>query len=186
MFFEPSGIGDEEMFAECVRVAHVLKYSHERLSDLDGPLKGSTVELEIETRGEQGLRFRNRKGSRMGAWHSLASLEAPSVIDTSGSGDWCTAGLMERIGSRRNAVATLGDVEEIKEALRFGQALAALNCGYEGARGLMYVATRAAVLKTVEKLLADEVANLPTSRASEPDASKPCVVCSSPLEAARG
>jgi len=186
VFFEPSGIGDEEMFVECVRVAHVLKYSHERLSDLDAPLKGSTVELEIETQGERGLRFRTRKGARIGAWHSLAALEAPSVVDTAGSGDWCTAGLMERIGSHRNAVAALGDIEEIKEALRFGQALAALNCGYEGARGLMYVATRSAVLKTVEKLLADEVAKLPTSRTSEPDASKPCVVCSSVLEAAHG
>jgi sugar/nucleoside kinase (ribokinase family) len=33
--FEPSGIKDEALFVECLRVSHVLKYSHERLSGLD-------------------------------------------------------------------------------------------------------------------------------------------------------
>jgi hypothetical protein len=37
------------------------------------------------------------------------------------------------------------------------------TAGYEGARGLMYAATRSAVLKAVEDLLADEVAKLPAA-----------------------
>ena len=62
--FEPSGIKDEELFVECLKASHVLKYSHERLSGLDALVNRGRVPVEIETLGAEGLRFRLRKSGK--------------------------------------------------------------------------------------------------------------------------
>jgi fructokinase len=43
--------------------------------------------------------------------------------------------------------------DEIAEGLRFGQALAALNCLFEGARGGMYALTKQDLRVAVEKIM---------------------------------
>jgi fructokinase len=180
--FEPSGIKDEKLFVECVNTAHVFKYSHERLDGIESLTKRTSVPLEIETRGEEGLRFRIRKASRTNAWHALSAIKAPKVVDTVGSGDWCTAGLLASVAAEPDPIEALQDAETTSKCLRYGQALAALNCGYEGARGLMYSATRAVATKAVERLLADGIAALP--KASPMAASnQSCVVCTATAHA---
>ncbi|GAI67056.1 unnamed protein product, partial [marine sediment metagenome] len=61
-----------------------------------------------------------------------------SIKDTAGSGDWCSAGIIHaicRFGREHFKNLTH---EDIQYSINFGQALAALNCYYTGARGLMY------------------------------------------------
>jgi len=184
--FEPSGIKDEGLFVECLRASHVLKYSHEWLSGLDALVNQARVPVEIETLGVEGLRFRACKSGRTGAWQHLAALQAPSIRDTAGSGDWCTAGFLARATDDEGWVGRLGDTKVVADCLRFGQALAALNCSYDGARGLMYAVDRRGVLKAAEQLLARAVPKLPRDSSPPPErprSARACDVCTSDVKA---
>jgi len=145
VFFEPSSVSDEALFRRAVDACHVLKYSDERLGGLRDLADARQPSLIVRTKGAEGLDFRWR-----GRWSRQASFRAPAVEDAAGSGDWCSAGLIHAIGQDGADALTLLEEASIEQGLRLGQALAALNCAYEGARGLMYVAPR---LKTVNRLL---------------------------------
>jgi fructokinase len=155
--FEPSGVGDPGLFCEAWRLAHVVKYSHERLRDLAGleltPADREAVLLEVETVGSEGLRYRSRlPGSRMRGWQTLDAVLAPEVKDAAGSGDWCTAGLLDKLARTGLAGLKRASGETLREAIRHGQALAAWNCGFEGARGGMYQMDASEFCEQVERI----------------------------------
>jgi fructokinase len=137
--FEPAGIDDPRLFREALDLTHVLKYSSERmhgLRDLKLPAKPL---LEIETLGHKGLRYHCRVGScKTNGWRRLDSYKITQVEDTAGAGDWCTAGVIHRLGQEGLVKFQKTTPTELQDALHFGQALAAWNCGFEGARGGMY------------------------------------------------
>jgi sugar/nucleoside kinase (ribokinase family) len=137
IFFEPSTLGDPGLFVEMLQLADILKYSDQRGKSFSDFLPEHKAQLEIQTLGEEGLRFRLASRGRLGKWSSSAAYTAP-VIDTAGAGDWTSAGLIAKsFPSGRESLRTLSK-RKVQEGLEYGQALAALNCGYEGARGLMY------------------------------------------------
>jgi fructokinase len=153
VMFEPSGVGDESLFRGAAQVSHVLKYSHERLSG-EGILRECRPALQIETLGRDGLRYRSRGKSDMADdWRHLSAFPAASVRDTSGSGDWCSAGLLHCLGKQGGAGLLSATADDIEDALLFGQALGAWNCGFEGPRGGMYEVTRQAFRDQVEAIL---------------------------------
>lgn len=145
--FEPSGIKDERLFSECLKAAHAVKYSNERLEGIHDIVAKAKVPIEIETLGVEGLRVRIRANGRVGPWKDLPAFSAPDVRDAAGSGDWCTAGMIHSLMTSGMTVEQLvKDSDTVVLAIRYGQALAALNCGFEGARGLMYAADAKGVL----------------------------------------
>lgn len=132
VFFEPSSIGDEASFLYAVDICHVMKYSHDCLGHVPDLAAAMSPRLVIETKGEDGLRMRWR-----GRWSSLPAFRTPVFEDAAGSGDWCSAGFLHCVGTRgADGFANLKKTD-IDHALKFGQALATLNCRFEGARGLM-------------------------------------------------
>lgn len=141
--FEPSSIGNTLHFRQACEIAHIVKYSHERLRELPEIGVARSPLLQIETLGEAGLRYRkvSRKG-RGGTWIEVEAFKVDVVRDTAGSGDWCTAGLIECCGRGGAERFLCLQNDELESALRYGQALAAWNCGFEGARGGMYAVDR--------------------------------------------
>lgn len=133
--FEPSTIGsDHASFERALNVAHMIKYADDRIDDLR-VFDLSSVAIEIQTLGKNGLKFRSPSSGDN--WVYLAAYRAQHVADTSGSGDWCTAGMLYSLFPYRGGDSTRDFTnQDLSEALRFGQALAALNCSYVGARGL--------------------------------------------------
>lgn len=127
--FEPSKQGNTSAFASCLALSHVVKYASDRISQLPA---GSGDFVEVCTSGSEGLRFRMPLSKR---WTTLPSIPAPYVVDTSGSGDWCTSGAIYWFMRARELRARVTSAQ-VRQALRFGQALAALNCMSEGARAL--------------------------------------------------
>lgn len=139
IFFEPSGIREKKLFIECLQVSDIVKYSHERLGHVKDLIEGISIPLEIETLGEEGLRYRfgitdrrNRKCRVMSACPVKTSKDA------AGAGDWCSAGIIHLLGSAGRVGLENLRTRDVETALNFGQTLAALNCYYEGARGSMY------------------------------------------------
>lgn len=135
VMFEPSAVVEDTAgFSRAVRAAHVLKYADDRIADLAGYDLGH-VDIEIQTLGARGLRF--RAPSLVDAWVTLPAFEVPHIEDTAGAGDWCSAGMLYALFAGEGVVAVESLTHNrLFEALRFGQALAALNCMHQGARGL--------------------------------------------------
>ena len=144
--FEPSIPANAALLKRAAAVAHVIKHSDDRsvggLADLG--LRPGIGEVRVVTHGAEGLevRYGPARPRRLSAIATLA-------VDTGGAGDWTTAGfLWHAVGSD----GLLGDA--LDESLRFGQAMAALNCSVAGARGLMRL-TRRTVLSRAREVLAD-------------------------------
>lgn len=146
--FEPSSIGDERRFQRAVEICDVLKYSHSRLGHVPDLAKVASPRLVIETSGPDGLRVRWR-----GRWSKLPAYNVPRFIDAAGSGDWCTAGFIHKIAEGGAKSFKALDKARIDHSLRFGQALAALNCGFEGARGAMMTLTQTQMNKALSAML---------------------------------
>ncbi len=73
--------------------------------------------------------------------------------DAAGSGDWCTAGLLNKLARGGLAALKKATSEILRQALRYGQAVAAWNCSFEGARGGMYEVDLATFHRQVERIL---------------------------------
>lgn len=137
IFFEPSGIKQPDLFRECLSVADIVKYSRQRNRHIQELTQEIRIPLEIETLGSDGLRYRvfsNGKTKRR--WEHMPSYCVQQVRDTAGAGDWCSAGIIHAL--MQTGQKDTGALENINTLLNFGQALGALNCQYEGARGTMY------------------------------------------------
>ena len=81
VFFEPSGIGDPRLFQKATEIAHVIKYSHQRVREMAELPSRPNPLLEIETLGDEGLRYKARSGNRMSGWKNLPSLgESASAV----------------------------------------------------------------------------------------------------------
>lgn len=154
--FEPVGVGDPKLFAEALSAAHVLKYSRDRLPKVaERQAADGRLLLEVETLGADGLRYRSKLLATR-AWHRLAAVPAPSLFDTAGAGDWCTAGLLAVLARNGVSGAETARASDLAEALRYGQAAATIACGYEGARGAMDALNRKSFHRTLTALLAGE------------------------------
>lgn len=128
IFFEPSDIDDDTMFDEALRMASVLKYSVDRLGDR---LSDAAVRcVRIVTHGAAGLEVRQGDDA-----HWCRAVDASVVLDTCGSGDMVSVGVIDWIithGMGADGLTAAGLIGGIVA----GQRLAAENCAYAGARGL--------------------------------------------------
>jgi fructokinase len=133
VFFEPAST-DDEMFARALRCATVIKLSDETAGKSIADRNLDPEAIVIRTHGALGLTVSNRSVRR----HFPSSF-APRVVDTCGSGDMVTTGLLDLVLKRwyREGSWT---VDDVFDGVEVGQRLAALNCGFTGARGLFRAA----------------------------------------------
>lgn len=155
--FEPSGRVTNKLMAEAIGLAHIVKYADQRLDGVQGLMsEGSATILEVQTLGERGLKYRHRFGQAPSEWHYLDAIAAPTLADTCGAGDWSTAGLLAKAAVGGLAGLQGVGTHGIHAALRYGQALAAWNCAFEGARGGMYAVARDAFNDQITALMRGE------------------------------
>jgi sugar/nucleoside kinase (ribokinase family) len=154
--FEPSANGDVKLLPEAFAIAHIVKYASDRTGLFSQYLSGSNPLIEIETLGREGLRYRCRLDNhKTREWQTLAAYPISNLKDAAGSGDWCTAGLLHCIGQRGLAgLKGLTDTK-LRAALRLGQAMATWNCGFEGARGGMYMVDKTTFQYAINQILSD-------------------------------
>jgi fructokinase len=151
--FEPSSVNDEALFERMLRIAHIVKYSNDRLTDLPVAPRETTY-LEVQTLGKGGLRYRAKVGELSAkGWTHCEPYDVRSPLDTAGAGDWCTGGILHVIGTTGLRGLQRLSANRLQDAMRFGQALASWNCGFEGARGGMYEQTQAQCRDSVKAIL---------------------------------
>ena len=143
VMFELSSRTDPKLFTKALGLAHIVKYTGQRIREVGSAMqRGSTTLVEIQTLGATGLRYRHRFDRKASRWIHMKAVPAHRLADSCGAGDWCTAGLLAKAASHGLATFRKNGEEAIHPALRYGQALAAWNCGFEGARGGMYAIPR--------------------------------------------
>lgn len=169
IYFEPSEIGDPVLLKQALRIANIVKYSFDRIRSLGLDGMQTNIHLEIKTFGGRGLACRSPVFGKR-AWTHLPAVRASIVKDTCGAGDWCSAGIIAALGAE-GLIGLLGaSPARVTEALRYGQALAAWNCKFDGARGGMYGTEPRKLARQLEKLLGEtrfshvEVESLEPSR----------------------
>lgn len=138
IFFEPSAKGTANHLQRALELADIVKYSNQRF-DCEALQSDKRPFLEIQTLGSEGLQYRV---DSQGEWCSIPSFEVKKVLDSCGCGDWATAGIISKLctGTREDLYSN--DIDSIKNALSYGQALGSWNCGFEGARSGMYSMTK--------------------------------------------
>lgn len=128
VFFEPSDVDHDDMFTEALGLVSILKYSVDRLGSQLADLHHDCV--RIVTYGAAGLEVRHDDNA---VWCS--AIDAPSVLDTCGSGDMVSVGVIDwMLSSGIRAEELCASV--LIEGIVAGQRLAAENCAFAGARGL--------------------------------------------------
>lgn len=152
VFFEPSSVSaDLDLFDAALNSAHVVKYSADRIGEPLGRRLSSGF-IEIQTLGAKGLRF--RKHSLAPEWIDLPALQTTSVADTSGAGDWCTAGFLHALFARREDIEIRDlSYNDIYSSLRLGQSIAALSVRHVGARGMMRACQPSDALEMARRVL---------------------------------
>ncbi len=152
VYFEPSSVRDSRQFRTLLSLCHVVKYSQDRIDDIGDVRSYPDLLLEIQTLGRGGIRFRTRLAGQRNMWQSQAAEQALSLVDSTGSGDWFTASLINSIC--RNGLQELQQISlpEIVGSLNVAQGVAAWNCGFIGARGGMYEVERSAFARFVQHL----------------------------------
>lgn len=131
VYFEPSAPGEPEMLSRGLRVAHVAKYSSQRIRSL-AEADTKHLALEIVTLGADGVRYRRRAGG----WRSVAGPPLDHVVDSAGAGDWFSAALLHLIGAGPSELDRCSD-GQLTDAIAAAQEVAAWSCGFVGARGAM-------------------------------------------------
>ena len=148
VIFEPSTKGGQVLLRRAVECAHILKVSEERLAVVRHLMRsGQDGQIQIVTRGEAGLLL-----SLRGETVEVPAFPAKAV-DAGGAGDWVTAGLLAYLPSSK----TSAFLSDIAKALRYGQAFAALNCGFVGARTMTFLRSREEVVGEVERMIRSRV-----------------------------
>ena len=128
VFFEPSDVDDGPLFSEAIKVTSILKYSADRIGGLLPHHRANCT--KIITHGARGLEIADQNSK---LWCN--AVPASFVLDTCGSGDMVSIGLIDWILASRLNTSTLRAVDLV-EGVTAGQRLAAENCSYAGARGL--------------------------------------------------
>ena len=176
--FEPSGKATEKLMSEAIALAHVVKYADNRLTGIRGVMEDdSATLLEVRTFGKRGLKYRHRLGRGVSDWMHLTAIPAPRLADTCGSGDWCTAGLIAKVAAGGRKGLRRAGARGVRAALRYGQALAAWNCGFEGARGGMYSVSREVFGNQVASLLEGRFEGIEDAGATGVSTDVPCPAC---------
>lgn len=168
IFFEPSSAKEIKLFNECLEIADVVKFSHDRILAIEEFPLLLKVPLTIQTLGEQGLRYKRSSDKN---WSTLESFHIDDVVDSAGAGDWCTAGIIKSLFKDNSSLKNISH-EKLIQALQFGQALSSLNCTYEGARGLMYTIVTNELLLYIEHILKSNTKKIPSRIKTLPPTNK--------------
>jgi sugar/nucleoside kinase (ribokinase family) len=182
VMFEPSGQADEGQFMEAIEVSHIVKYASDRLAKfetlLESARRAAPPLLEVMTDGAAGLRFRHSRasatgrGRRSGNWRHLRAIPVPTFRDSAGAGDWCSAGLLSLLGGAGTAGIASATIGEVEHALRYGQAAAALACGFPGARGVAMAMSANELRGAIDRMLHQDSSEFTLNETSAWSASK--------------
>ncbi len=155
--FEPNTFREDKLFEESLKLAHIVKHCYKQ----NAHYLDSSIPIEIQTMGENGLRYRSSLWEESMDWSYLKPYPVGELVDAAGAGDWCTAGIIHVLG--QNSINSISR-KRLETALNLGQCLAAINCHFEGARGSMYSISKHSLFSLVHTLMHRKLNEIETTK----------------------
>lgn len=150
VIFEPASRDDDGLFVRALRTVSILKISDDTVGRELSVSDVRQAPISIQTHGSRGLTVAFRGHGRFCPSHP-----APRLIDTCGSGDMVTTGLIDRL-LRRWRGKGLWSPNDVLEGVEAGQRLAAVNCAFAGARGVFHAVGAHHVRSALDRGLDDD------------------------------
>ena len=132
VYFEPESDADKAKFLKAVEVSDIVKFSHEKVSDLDFVAQNPD-KLFIRTMGAEGLEF-NLCGQ---GWVKIASVPNDNVVDWEGAGDWTTSQFIACLCERDILSISQMTVDTVRECLEIACRTASRSVSYMGSKGMI-------------------------------------------------
>ena len=143
-FYEPNSAKFNSLFWKTINRARIVKFSNDRVDKISAEVirnSCSRTNLIIYTKGSYGLDFTYRyPNGKMSPWVEVPSIFHSSVIDSSGAGDWLSAGIIDELC--RWDFTCLDELliceDFIREVFLSGMRYSQLCCESIGAQGVFY------------------------------------------------
>ena len=132
VYFEPESDADKAKFLKAVEVSDIVKFSHEKVSDLDFVAQNSD-KLFIRTMGAEGLEF-NLCGQ---GWVKVATVPNENVVDWEGAGDWTTSQFIACLCEKEVLSVAQMTVESVRGCLEIACRTASRSVSYMGSKGMI-------------------------------------------------
>lgn len=140
VFYEPNSGRNIKALVEMVKFSNVLKFSTDRISmrivdNLLSQCQNNMLEVVIATHGKDGLSFCYKMNDgNFSEWLKGPYIEFNRVKDTSGAGDWLTAGFLHYWNQEEFILCK----EAIYSALERALKLSEITSMTQGAQGVFY------------------------------------------------
>jgi sugar/nucleoside kinase (ribokinase family) len=132
VYFEPESDADKSKFLKAVEVSDIVKFSHEKVSDISFTAR-HTDKLFIRTLGAEGLEF-NLRGQ---GWVKIDSILNDNVIDCEGAGDWTTSQFIACLCEREILSIAHMSVDSVRECLEVACEVASQSVSFLGSKGMI-------------------------------------------------
>ena len=132
VYFEPESDADKAKFLRAVAVSDIVKFSHEKVSDLDFVAQ-NTDKLFIRTMGAEGLEF-NLCGQ---GWVKIAPVANDNVVDWEGAGDWTTSQFIACLCEKDMLSVAQMTAETVRSCLEIACRTASRSVSYMGSKGMI-------------------------------------------------
>lgn len=140
VFYEPNSGRNLKALVEMARLSNVLKFSTDRISvsladNILNQCQDCILELVIATHGKDGLSFCYKKDNdSFTDWITGPYVEFKKMKDTSGAGDWLTAGFLHYWNQIEFELNETSIYNVFEKSLK----LSAIASMTEGAQGVFY------------------------------------------------
>ena len=134
VYFEPESDADKTKFLKAVEVSDIVKFSHEKVGDLDFVAQ-NTDKLFIRTMGAEGLEF-NLCGQ---GWVKIAPVPNDNVVDWEGAGDWTTSQFIACLCEKDMLSVAQMTAESVRSCLEIACRTASHSVSYMGSKGMIDV-----------------------------------------------
>ena len=132
IYFEPESDADKNKFLKSVAISDIIKFSHEKVSDLSFTDQ-YTDKLFIRTLGSEGLEF-NLCGQ---GWVKVAAVPNDNVVDWEGAGDWTTSQFIASLCKRDILSIAQMTIDSVCECLQIACETASRSISYLGSKGMI-------------------------------------------------
>ena len=132
VYFEPESDADKNKFIKAVGISDIVKFSHEKVSDLSFVTQ-YTDKLFIRTLGAEGLEF-NLCGQ---GWVNIASVPNHNVVDWEGAGDWTTSQFIACLCEREILSVSQMTINNVRECLQIACETASRSVSYFSSKGMI-------------------------------------------------
>ena len=132
VYFEPESDADKAKFLKAVEVSDIVKFSHEKVGNLDFVAQNSD-KLFIRTMGAEGLEF-NLCGQ---GWVKIDPIPNDNVVDWEGAGDWTTSQFIACLCENDMLSLAQMTVESLRTCLEVACSTASRSVSFMGRKGMI-------------------------------------------------